>query len=106
MATKRPAKGPAVMQHDITIRQPGLEQALAALVGVLARMADREEQREDRFTGDDALATERLRLEAERNLLARAEHEQRVREWELEAAERRQRLTERQAAARGEVANG
>lgn len=91
---KLPAKAPAT-RHEITFNQPGLEAALTKLIDVLGALANHELSRDVQRAGrDDA----DRRLEADRLALARAEHEQRVREWELEAAERRQRLAERRAA--------
>lgn len=80
---------------ELTMRAPGLEAILADVVKFAVAKAEAEASREDRMTGDDALAVERLRLERERLDLSRAELAQREREWALEAEERRLRLEER-----------
>jgi len=88
---------------ELTVRLPGLEALLVDVVKFAIAKAEAESGddagRTARRDLDRALEDRRLEIEAERLALARLEHEQRCREWELDAAERRQRLDERRTEA-------
>ena len=88
---------------ELTVRLPGLEAVLVDVVKIAAAKAAEDAGddvgRARRRDLEQALEGRRLEIEAERLALTRLEHDQRVREWELDAAERRQRLDERRAEA-------
>jgi hypothetical protein len=81
-----------VERFELTLRVPGLE---ALAVKMAEHELERDEARSARDSGELGLELKRLELERERLALQRLELEQRVREWQLEKAEREARLAAR-----------
>jgi hypothetical protein len=84
-----------VERIELTLRVPGLEALGAELTQLAAHELKQEATRAARDTGERGLERQRLELDRERLALSRLELEQRIREWQLEKAEREARLAAR-----------